>query len=141
MDYEIFLNHTVPDKAWNVYLQENHINAARAIVKTAMAYALFQDREFNASNVKVETGGRAGYVFDPAYVTDTDANGPGELPGPQGDGTGKNGKEVPQRHYKATRMKYFKDEGRLMPNGYTAVLPADIASNGKTLDAFDSLVL
>ncbi len=43
MDYEIFLNHTVPDKAWNVYLQENHINASRAIIKTAMAYALYQD--------------------------------------------------------------------------------------------------
>ena len=27
MDYEIFLNHSVPDKTWNVYLQENHINA------------------------------------------------------------------------------------------------------------------
>ncbi|MDQ3983414.1 MAG: hypothetical protein M3271_12110, partial [Actinomycetota bacterium] len=37
MDYEIFLNHTVPDKNWNVYLQENHINATRAIIKTAMA--------------------------------------------------------------------------------------------------------
>ena len=29
MDYEIFLNHTVPEKTWNVYLQENHINASR----------------------------------------------------------------------------------------------------------------
>ena len=40
MDYEIFLNHTVPDKNWNVYLQENHINATRQIITTAMAYAL-----------------------------------------------------------------------------------------------------
>jgi hypothetical protein len=141
MDYEIFLNHTVPDKAWNVYLQENHINATRAIVKTAMAYALFQDSEFNDANVKVETGGQAGYVLDPAYVTDTDANGPGELPGPQGDGTGKDGKPVAQRPYKASRMSFFKDEARLMPRPYTAVLPADIANNAKALDGLDSLVL
>src|SRR4051794_39636512 len=100
MDYEIFLNHTVPDKVWNVYLQENHINATRAIVKTAMAYALFQDQEFNAKNVKVETGGQAGYILDPSYVTDTDANGPGELPGPQGDGVGRHGENIPQHHYK-----------------------------------------
>ena len=42
MDYEIFFNHTVPEKIWNVYLQENHINATRGIIKTAMAYALYQ---------------------------------------------------------------------------------------------------
>ena len=57
MDYEIVLNHTVPDKAWNVYLQENHINASRAIIKTAMAYALFQDDEFNDANVRVDPRG------------------------------------------------------------------------------------
>ncbi len=44
MDYEIVFNHTVPEKVWNVYLQENHINATRGIIKTAMAYALFQAR-------------------------------------------------------------------------------------------------
>jgi hypothetical protein len=106
-----------------------------------MAYALFQDKEFNASNVKVETGGQAGYVLDPSYVTDTDANGPGELPGPQGDGTGKNGEPVAQRPYKATRMSFFTDEARLMPRPYKAVLPADIANNARALDALDSLVL
>jgi hypothetical protein len=139
MDYEIFLNHTVPDKAWNVYLQENHINATRAIVKTAMAYALFQDAEFNDRNVKVETGGQAGYVLDPSYVTDAD--GPGELPGPTGEGIGKDGKAVPQAHYKATRMSFFTDTARLMPRPYRAVLPADIATDPKALNALDSLVL
>src|SRR4051794_23644626 len=139
MDYEIFLNHTVPDKVWNVYLQENHINATRAIVKTAMAYALYQDQEFNDHNVKLESGGQAGYVLDPTYVTDAD--GPGELPGPKADGYGRDGKPVKQAHYKATRMTYFKDEARLMPRPYKAVLPADIANNAKALNAFDSLVL
>jgi hypothetical protein len=141
MDYEIFLNHTVPDKAWNVYLQENHINATRAIVKTAMAYALFQDQEFNGSNVTIETGGQAGYVYDPAVVTNTDANGPGELPGPKGDGIGKDGKPVTQRPYKATRMTFFTDSAKLMPRPYVAVLPGDIATDPRALDSFDSLVL
>ena len=48
MDYEIMFNHTVPEKTWNVYLQENHINASRGIIKTAMAYALYQEKEFSA---------------------------------------------------------------------------------------------
>ncbi|HEU4480555.1 MAG TPA: M14 family zinc carboxypeptidase, partial [Actinomycetota bacterium] len=60
MDYEIFLNHTVPDKQWNVYLQENHINATRQIIKTAMAYALFQKKEFR--DFELKTRGRAGYL-------------------------------------------------------------------------------
>ena len=141
MDYEIMLNHTVPDKTWNVYLQENHVNASRAIIKTAMAYALFQDKEFNAANVKVETGGQAGYVLDPTYVTNTDANGPGELPGPAGDGIGKDGQPVKQAPYKASRMAFFKDTARLMPRPYAPVLPADIANNPKALDKLDSLVL
>ena len=58
MDYEIFLNHSVPDKSWNVYMQENHINAPRAIIKTAMAYALYQDEEFNNANLKSHGGPR-----------------------------------------------------------------------------------
>ena len=85
-----------------------------------MAYALYQDQEFNRRNVKLETGGQAGYVLDPSFVTDAD--GPGELPGPQGDGVGRDGKPVKQRHYKATRMSFFKDSARLMPRPYKAVL-------------------
>ncbi|MBK5305981.1 MAG: hypothetical protein JJD92_04755 [Frankiaceae bacterium] len=141
MDYEIFLNHTVPDKAWNVYLQENHINASRAIIKTAMAYALFQDQEFNRGNVRIETGGQPGYVLDPTFVTNTDANGPGELPGPKADGIGRDGSTLTQRPYKASRMSFFTDSARLMPRPYAAVLPADIANDPKALDRLDSLVL
>ena len=88
MDYEIVFNHTVPEKTWNVYLQENHINASRGIIKTAMAYALFQETEFNAQNVEVDPTGGAGYVVNPDTVTDTDENGPGTLPGPEKDGIG-----------------------------------------------------
>lgn len=138
MDYEIHLNHTVPDKVWNVYLQENHINASRGIIKTAMAYSLHQDREFAA--LRVETGGQAGYVFDPAVVTDADANGPGELPGPMGDGIGEDGLPVKQASYSATRMRYFDEASTLMTRPFQKVHPADIATT-KALDRLDSLVL
>ena len=99
MDYEIMFNHTVPEKTWNVYLQENHINASRGIIKTAMAYALFQEKEFSAQNVEVDPIGRAGYVVEPRRVTDTDENGPGTLPGPEEDGIGEDGQPVEQRSY------------------------------------------
>jgi hypothetical protein len=139
MDYEIFLNHTVPDKVWNVYLQENHINASRGIIKTAMAYALHQDEEF--ADLRVETGGQAGYVLDPTFVTDRDANGAGELPGPNGDGIGQDGLPVKQASYKASRMQYFRDANRYMTRPFVEVLPGDIARDPKGLDRLDSLVL
>jgi hypothetical protein len=139
MDYELHLNHTVPDKVWNVYLQENHINATRGIIKTAMAYSLHQDQEFKT--FRVDTGGQAGYVHDPAIVTDKDANGPGELPGPEGDGIGQDGLPVKQAPYSATRMRYFDDASKLMTRPFTKVLPADIARSASALDALDSLVL
>lgn len=141
MDYEIFLNHTVPDKTWNVYLQENHINASRAIIKTAMAYALTQSQDFNEDNVTIETGGQAGYVDDPDFVRSDDANGVGEKPGPDGDGVGANGLPVVQKPYKASRMQWFKDTSRLMTKPFKALGAADIAASPKALDQLDTLVL
>ena len=141
MDYEIFLNHTVPDKNWNVYLQENHINATRGIIKTAMAYARFQEEEFNERNVTIDTGGRAGYVRNPDLVTDKDANGPGTLPGPNKDGVGADGKPVQQRPYTATNMRWFEDTNKLMPKPFTAVESGDVATSPAVLDALDTLVL
>ena len=142
MDYEIFLNHTVPDKVWTVLLQENHINATRGIIKTAMAYALSSQDEFNAGNVAVDPVGRAGYVIDPNPVTDRDANGPGTLPGPAKDGTGADGSKVAQRAYEATNQKWFTDTTKLMgAKPFVGLASADIAARGATLDALDTLVL
>lgn len=137
MDYEIFLNHTVPDKVWNVYLQENHINASRAIIKTAMAYALFQDKEF--AKQKVVTGGQAGYVMDPVHVTNKD--GVGTLPGPKKDGIGADGKKVVQKPYDATRMRFFSDTSKLMTRPFMAISSGDISRDPKALDKLDTLVL
>lgn len=139
MDYEIFLNHTVPDKVWNVYLQQNHIDGTRIIIKTAMAYALYQKREFNTRNFTLNPGGRPGYVFNPKKVTDRDKNGPGTLPG--AEGIGADGKRVKQRHYSVTNMKWFKDTNRVMTRPFTKVLPADIARSPRRLNRLETLVL
>ena len=141
MDYELFLNHTVPDKNWNVYLQENHINATRAIIKTAMAYARFQESEFNEKNVKVDPRGRAGYVVNPDTVTDKDENGAGAKPGPKKDGVGADGQPVAQRSYNVTNQKWFSDTNRLMPEPFARFAAADVAGNSKMLSAVDTLVL
>jgi hypothetical protein len=142
MDYEIAFNHTVPDKVWNVYLQENHINGSRAIIKTAMAYALYQAEEFNDGNVVVDPVGRAGYVHNPDTVTDSDEDGAGRLPGPYEDGFGANGEPVEQASYDVTNQKWFTDTARLMGDEpFLPLLPADIAADSATLDAVDTLVL
>ncbi|MDQ3914152.1 MAG: hypothetical protein M3323_02305 [Actinomycetota bacterium] len=141
MDYEIFLNHTVPDKNWNVYLQENHINATRAIIKTAMAYALYQSKEFNTHNVTVDPKGTAGYVFDPKPVTDRDRNGAGRLPGPGQNGIGADGRKVRQRHYRATNMRWFADTSRLMPEPFVPMSTRKIARVRGYLDRLDTLVV
>ncbi len=141
MDYEIMFNHTVPEKTWNVYLQENHITATRGIIKTAMAYALFQEKEFNRRNVEVDPVGRAGYVVNPKRVTDTDKNGPGTLPGPEEDGIGENGQPVEQRHYSVTNQKWFRDTNKLMDERFRKLRAARIARRGRALNAVDTLVL
>jgi hypothetical protein len=141
MDYEIFLNHTVPDRNWNVYLQENHINATRGIIKTAMAYARFQEQEFNESNVKIDPRGRAGYVVNPDTVTDKDENGPGTLPGPDKDGKGDDDKPVEQRPYDVTNQQWFADTNRLMTQPFSRFAAGDVSRDANKLKAVDTLVL
>jgi hypothetical protein len=136
MDYEFFLNHTVPDKVWNVYLQENFINGTRALIKTAMAYSLYQEQEFSEKNVVVDPVGRAGYVVNPKTVSDSDANGPGKRPG-----IGPDGKRPPQRPYNVTNQRWFRDTSRLMPRPFVRLAAADVAAAPATLDAVDTLVL
>ena len=137
MDYEIFLNHTVPDKTWNVYLQENHINASRAIIKTAMAYALTQAQDFNAKNVVLDTGGQAGYVLNPDRVTNKDKDGPGSGFSPESN----NGAKITQVPYDVSNMDFFTETSKYMPKPFAPLLTADIANDPKTLDQVDTLVL
>jgi hypothetical protein len=141
MDYEIFLNHTVPDKTWDVYLQENHINAARGIIKTAMAYSMSLHDTFNADNVRVPTGGTPGYVVNPDTVTNTDENKGGRRPGPKADGKGANGKPVSQAPYDVTNQQWFVDENRYLTTPFEALKSADVAASPSALDVLDTLVL
>lgn len=142
MDYEFFLNHIVPEKTWNVYLQENFINGTRALVKTAMAYALYQDEEFNEDNVVVDTGGGVpGYVVNPDTVSSTDENGVGTRPGPKRDGIGADGQPVAQRPYEVTNQQFFRDTNQVLSKPFAPLASADVANDPATLRAVDSLVL
>lgn len=136
MDYEFFLNHTVPEKVWNVYLQENHINGTRALIKTSMAYALFQTQEFNQDNVVVDPIGTAGFVVNPDAVTDSDEDGKGATPD-----EGANGEPIVQRPYNVTNQQWFRDTNSVMPRPFLELASADVAAEGSVLDQVDTLVL
>jgi hypothetical protein len=142
MDYEIALNHADSrpyGRPWGVLLQENYINATRAIIKTAMAYAMTEREDF--ADFKLDPGGRVGYLFNPVPVTDTDADGSGRLPGPDADGIGRNGNPVEQRPYSATNMGFFEDEDQYIVGGFNKALPASISNSDTYLDQFDTLVI
>ena len=142
MDYEIAFNHAdfrAYSRPWALAFQENMVEVTRAIVRTAMAYALYQTKEFNDDNVVIDPKGRVGYVYNPEVVTDAD--GVGTLPGPGRNGLGADGKKIRQRPYAATNMNFFKEESRLVKGGFTKVHPADIASDPSSLNGFDTLVL
>jgi hypothetical protein len=143
MDYEIAMNHADSGRPygrpWGVILQENYINATRAIIKTAMAYAMYQEEEF--ADFEIDPKGTVGYLYNPDTVTDTDENGPGRLPGPSGNGVGQNGEEVEQRPYEATNMQFFEDEDAYIKGGLDPILPADIARDPAYLNKLDTLVI
>jgi hypothetical protein len=143
MDYEIAMNHADSGRPygrpWAVALQENYIASTRAIITTAMAYAMTEREDF--ADFEIDPGGRVGYLFNPDPVTDTDLNGPGRLPGPLGTGVGQDGQPVVQRPYEASNMQFFEDENEYVKGGLTKALPADIASSSKYLDQFDTLMV
>ena len=142
MDYEIAFNHSdfrAYGRPWGVLFQENYIATTRAIIKTAMAYAMTERKDF--ADFKIDPKGRVGYLFNPDTVTDTDEDGPGKLPGPEGDGIGADGKRVRQRPYEATNMQFFKDEDDYVVGGFNKAHPADIARRSSYLNQFDSLVV
>jgi hypothetical protein len=141
MDYEIFLNHTVPERVWNVYLQENHINMVRAAVKTSMAYALTQEEEFNADNVRIDTGGNVGYVYNPDTVTDSDEDGVGTGPTTEGEQIGLDPNPVTQKPYEVSNMKWFEDTDSLLSSPFVKLTSGQVASNPAALDQVDTIVL
>jgi hypothetical protein len=143
MDYEIAFNHadtTRPfGRPWSVVLQENYINATRAIVKTAMAYTMYQSQEFK--NFSIDPGGKVAYLANYSHVTDRDKSGPGRLPGPLANGIGQDGKPVEQKSYRANTNAFFNQESKYVKGGITGANPADIANDPAYLDRFDTLFI
>jgi len=139
MDYEIAMNHsdtTRPyGRPWGVILQENYVNATRAIIKTAMAYAMYQEEEF--ADFQIDPKGKVGYLYNPDTVTDTDEDGPG----PGFSDTSQNGEPIEQRPYEATNMRFFEDEAAYVKGGLDRILPADVAASPEFLDRVDTLVV
>jgi hypothetical protein len=143
MDYEMALNHAdtrAYSRPYSYFMQENLINGTRAIIKTAMAYAMTERQEF--ADFKLETsGGTVGYVFDPSRVTDSDEGGSGTLPGPAEDGIGRNGLTVEQRPYSASQLDFFEEESAYVPGGMVKLDPASIAGSPETLKQVDTLFI
>ena len=142
MDYEIAFNHSdtrAYGRPWGVLFQENYIATTRAIIKTAMAYAMTEREDF--ADFQLDPVGRVGYVFNPDTVTDTDENGSGTLPGPNANGTGQDGSPVTQRPYEATNMQWFEDTAGYVKGGLTKALSGDIAADPSYLDQFDTLMI
>lgn len=142
MDYEMAFNHAdyrAHTRGWNYLMQENMINGSRAIIKTAMAYAMTERQDF--ADFKIDPGGKVGYVFDPRRVTDSDENGAGRLPGPDADGIGANGEPVEQRSYSASQLDFFADESEYVVGGIKRVNASAIAGNRKRFKRLDTVIL
>ena len=138
MDYEIALNHAdsrAYGRPWSLFLQENYVNATRAIIKTAMAYAMYQEQEF--ADFQIDPKGQVGYLYNPDTVTDSDEDGPGV----GFNDTSRNGEPIVQAPYSATNMQFFEDEAEYIKGGLDRILPADIAADASYLDRVDTLVI
>jgi Zinc carboxypeptidase len=140
MDYEIAWNHAdirAHSRPWTVVIQENFVNASRSIIKTAMAYAMYQDKEFK--KFKINPKGKVAYIYNPEKVTSKD--GVGTKPGPNLDGIGADGKKIKQRPYTATNMNFFKEESRFVKGGFRKLFAADVAKKYSKLKKIDTIVL
>lgn len=110
---------------WPRPLAQLWVDLIRAINDTMLKQALIKQR------YTFGVGGSVGYVFDPEVIRDDDAS----KAGPEDAG-------ALQKPYAVTRMKFFSDLNRYADRPLTSVRVGDIvASGGRTLDRFDSLVL
>lgn len=120
-------------------LNQMWVDSVRAINYTMMRDAV------NPPSFTFKVGSKAGYVFDPAVVTDKDANGfgPGndQIPG---DFTGDE-KEVDPKFkfgsYKVSRMKFFEDLNEHASKPLEKLRVPQLLANPKKLNGLESLVL
>jgi hypothetical protein len=114
MDVEHFLSHMVPNSTWVVPLEEAHIASVRGEVEAMLVEAMVTRK------VKVRLKlGRAGYVRYRDIVTDKDGYGGPKPP-----------KSVTPKHYRVTRMQYFKHLSRFSNRKLRGVNPSMLSRSG-----------
>ena len=127
-------------------LSVSNIPAGNAITYSGLANQVWVDsvRAINNTMFKqaidpidytFPVGGKTAYVFDPAIVTDSDANGVGFA------GTPEDVVKYGQASYRATRMRFFQDLNRDASQPLKALRVGQIATTPSVLDAYDSLIL
>lgn len=121
LDVEHFVSHMVPNSLWFAPLEQAHVAAVRGEIEALIVEAIVAPR----LRVRLDLG-RAGYLFDPAVVTD--AGGAGGQP----DGAA-------YEPYRATRMRYFSDLSRYTTEPLRRVAIADVARGA--LEHLDSFVI
>lgn len=126
LDVEHMFSHTVPNSAWIPPHETAHVAAVRGEIETLMVEAIVADQ------VRVSLDlGRAGYLFDPKIVTDSDA-----------DGYGRDTVPDEYESYSATPMRYFEDLSEYATEPLRAVDSADVASGDTSgLEGLESFVL
>ncbi|MGH2690971.1 MAG: M14 family zinc carboxypeptidase, partial [Actinomycetota bacterium] len=126
LDIEHMFSHTVPNSAWIPPHETAHVAAVRGEIETLIVEAIVAD------DVQVSLDlGKTGYLFDPAIVTDADADGYGNANPPD-----------EFKSYSATPMQYFQDLSKFSTEPLRSVAAADVVSAGTTgLEGLDSFVL
>ncbi|MFT5223314.1 MAG: hypothetical protein ACI867_001629, partial [Glaciecola sp.] len=138
MDYEIALNHTdarAYGRVWSVLVQENWINATRAIVKTAMAYAMTQSVDFD--EFSIDPLGQVAYLHNPETVI-------GDLFGISYDAEQGNtsvADDFSDGTFEASNNQFFVDLAEYVQGGIAAVGSADIAGDPSFLNGYDTLAI
>ena len=138
MDYEIALNHTdvrAYGRPWSVLLQENWINASRAIVETAMAYAITQPVEF--ADFEIDPLGQVAYLANPDRVE-------GFLYGISYDEQQQHtsvADNLFDGEFSVSNTQFFEDLSASTKGGIAPVGIADIANDPAFLDGFDTLAI
>ena len=120
-------------------LNQMWVDSVRAINYTMMRDAV------DPPSYTFPVGGKVAYVFDPAIVTDSDANGfgPGNATIP-GNFTGDDPAVDPDfefERYSVSRMKFFEDLNKYSSEPLEALRVPDVLEDPSVLDAFDSIVL
>ncbi|HEX8003890.1 MAG TPA: M14 family zinc carboxypeptidase [Mycobacteriales bacterium] len=124
---ELTVGNEVNMAVWGGALAQLWVDLIRAINDTMLKQALVQQR------YTFQVGGAAAYVHDPAVVTDADANGSGYDP--------DENETIPQRPYRASRMRFFTDLNRYASRPLDKVRAPDIAAGRVDLRRYDSIVL